>query len=719
MKQYYIPTSSMNFNNILSSESISPKAFYPYRSFGYGRWTSIPENPFENSIVLYDQLCSFSCPASDYEDYPMLIEVTLDDAISQFLFPLDEHTFLYDRTIYIDPFSSRIIFFSENEMRIALSLSDSSIETKFAHLYQKKIITIIPSTSSYQSPDPSHEHQVLNTAEIEKDKRINRMKGLLYGYYIGAILSVSKDDILKLNRVREIHNILAAILSSFDHKATSKQRDRLKELYSSIYPKVPLFKELAKLISDKLLIDNIISIIRVEYGYIRDEFDVDKMISQLLVTPVSQDAKNPVIENVRMLIKQTENLIAAKAQQISVNDSQIIVINGDLTHLNVSDISDSDKVLYMAWINQVLSKDEYTGKTSTFKEAMSDDVTIKAKDVCTSEWKGSYPEITLNALRRHVRGDEFPHNWGNDIYSSISALIVRGDDWQKLLQYMQEKEMTDYRIAFSMYGTVNGFANLPRDFTDVLFAKESKYIAEVYKEFYGQLFGRNVIVATKSDIAVTEPVSQAPNKTYMSDFEKAVENKIETTQGKPTDKPSDTVSGFDDLMSKLIKKCTGAKNDKAIYKELYEKNGGLSQDFFDAVCKNSSLCKGKGAQRGVRVCLDKLITPPKKVKTNRKKELQSSSSIFTDQSTEFFLKDFDFLTNNSEFNSIASKIEIEWKKELKWFIDAHEPDHRDYSKYYKDKPIDNKTVVDQFLYLNKSKYSITKDLLYRLYKINE
>lgn len=41
MKRFYIPTSSLNFNNILSSESISPKAFYTARSFGYGRWVSV------------------------------------------------------------------------------------------------------------------------------------------------------------------------------------------------------------------------------------------------------------------------------------------------------------------------------------------------------------------------------------------------------------------------------------------------------------------------------------------------------------------------------------------------------------------------------------------------------------------------------------------------------------------------------------------------------
>ena len=62
MKTYYIPTSSLNFNNIFSSESISPKGFYYRRNFGYSRWTSIPENPFNGVVLLYCEPKMFMRP---------------------------------------------------------------------------------------------------------------------------------------------------------------------------------------------------------------------------------------------------------------------------------------------------------------------------------------------------------------------------------------------------------------------------------------------------------------------------------------------------------------------------------------------------------------------------------------------------------------------------------------------------------------------------------
>lgn len=715
MKKYYIPTTTLNFNNILSSESVSPKAFYQARSFGYGRWNTIPENPFDNSIVLYDELCSFSRPVSDIEDHPLLIEIELDKSVEASLIRMDEHSFLSDHTIYIDPFSSKLIFFTDKDKTIALSLSDSSIETKFVRLYQKKIFVIAPPASTYPIVDSRAEKQSLNLAEIEKDKRINRMKGLLYGYYIGALLSASKEDVKKLNASREIRDILAAILASFDHKATAQQRERLRFLYSTIQPEVPFFTKLGGLISDKGLFDAIVALVRGEYGYIRGEVNVDAIITKLLSSSTNHDEKNPVIEEINSFVKQIEKTIDFKAKPISIDNDPIVVSDGIL--VNISMLSETEKVIYKAWINDVLSKDEYSGKTSTFKDVLSDDVTRKAKEVCEGEWKGSYPEITLNALRRHVRGEEFPHNWDDDIFSSMSALIIRGDDWQKLLQFMQSKEMTDYRIAFSMYGTINGFANLPRDFTDILFNRDNKYIAEVYKEFYGQLFSRDVVVPTKTAIGseVSDRTSQPEED--MPDFEKQNADNLPSNPSNEDVSSVPVLEGFDELMVKIISKSSGAKKDEALYKALFAKHGGLTADFVEAVESDPSFNKRKGVQQAVRQLLNKLVKPVKLEKAKQKKEPVQPTSLFADTcpSTGAFLSDFDFLVNNSEFVLLMSDINKKWIEDLRWFIDAHNPSHKDH-RYYQGKPTDNNTVVNQFLKLNQGRYRIAETFLREHYK---
>lgn len=734
MKNFYIPTSSLNFNNILSSESISPKAFYSARSFGYGRWTSIPENPYENSIVLYDQLCGFNRPASDYEDHPMVIEISLDEAVYSTFIEAGEHAYLCDHSIYIDPFSSSIFFFTEKDRRIVLSMSDASIETKFVQLYNKKIVVVTPPLQRFPAIDATAEKQELNMAEIEKDKRTNRMKGLLYGYYIGAILSTSQDQVAKLNNAREIHNILAAILASFDHKATEQQRERLKTLYATFQPPVPFLSKLSALVVEKSLYEAIVSLVRGEYGYIRGEFNVDRTLAQLLAAPVSPDAKNPVVENINAIIKHIESDMSKNAHLLSVDESQIVVIDGVLTHLNIEGISDHDKKLCLAWVNDVLSKDDYNGKVSTFKDTLSDDVTRKAKEVCDGEWKGSYPEITLNALRRHVRGDEFPHSWNNDIYSSMSAVVVRGDDWQKMLQYMQSKMMTDYRIAFAFYSTLNGFANLPRDFTDVLFVRERKYIADVYKEFYGQLFGRSVI-SSKSEVAetVTEVPTPLVEMEDMPDFENEGKANTQTpTTITPSESPSSQfvevnhkgnepklIEGFDLLIADICKKCVSAKKDEKRYLEFYARYGGATKEFVEAVSDEKVF--GKKIPQGVKLVLAKKIKSSSGEKhpvVSQPMVSEQPRSLFENsyQSTGNFLSDYDFLANSTEFSSLMAGMNKKWLEDLQWFIDAHNPQGKDYS-FYKGKPMDNSTIVRQFINFKNGKYRITESFLRKTYNI--
>ena len=117
MEKRYIPTTSLNFNNVLSSESISPKAFYQKRGFGYIRWFSIPENDIDNVILLYKSLSSFVREKGDMEDHPLLIEIYLEEDVLSSLKPINENVDCCDHTIYLTPWSTRFIFFQSMTKR--------------------------------------------------------------------------------------------------------------------------------------------------------------------------------------------------------------------------------------------------------------------------------------------------------------------------------------------------------------------------------------------------------------------------------------------------------------------------------------------------------------------------------------------------------------------------------------------------------------------------
>ena len=75
----YIPTCTLNFNNILSSESISPLGFYARRGFGNKRFYPVFANDKEQVILLYSKYPRFKVEENDLENYPMVIEIESED----------------------------------------------------------------------------------------------------------------------------------------------------------------------------------------------------------------------------------------------------------------------------------------------------------------------------------------------------------------------------------------------------------------------------------------------------------------------------------------------------------------------------------------------------------------------------------------------------------------------------------------------------------------
>ncbi len=434
MKKLYIPTSSLNFNNILSSESISPRSFYERRGFGYRRWTAIPENENENVILLYETPFSFDRPISDVEDHPMMIEITTDED-----FPLANASGVRysDHTIYLDPRNTKFIFFNEQDKRVALSLSDNSLETKMLPLYSKNVICLgryeklfIPSIKLQQP---------LCVSGLEKDKQLNKMKGLLYGYYIGANLSSSKETAQQYRILMELNNLVAYIISSGN------------EIYSS-------------------------------------------------------ESKAKISDSVKQMQQEIEVYDKRTHKLLNPDSGEVHVVEGVLNSISILPDKQENELL-VRLVNNV----QVDGKLSSIKDDVSDQITEFAKELYGSAWGNSMIRQQLNGIRRYVRGQEADVDWNNTLIASIASVLSRGDEWDKMLSFMRRKGMSDYRVAFALYGAFTGFANMTRDFTDLLLTLDSKYVAEVYTEFHGQLHGTpvNTTVSVGECSSAHSPVTKA------------------------------------------------------------------------------------------------------------------------------------------------------------------------------------------------------------------
>ena len=443
MAKLFIPTSSLNFNNILSSESISPKAFYALRGYGYARWQEVEQNNLDNVILLYSQPFSFVRPESDLEDHPMLLEVITDES-----FPMvSDGIFCCDHTIYLSPWRTRFIFFSPQDKLVALSLSDSSLETKMLALYSQRLVV---QEFPLKSVETSTISISLNKEAIERDFRINRMKGFLYGYYIGALLSNSIGIVKRTNILQEIRNIFSSILSTEAKVPTVLQQEKLATLFNEIQKDNPIFRYLQSVVKESDCIEKVIKdLIGLGVVFPSRINSVENIIHSL---KYATDGKNYAIEWL-----QREELELNQAEQqsrtpLQVSAEEVIMVDNSLSKIVNNCLRDDyERALVKAWCNDVLTSKDYNGKVSTFAESISDDVTRKAKTVYGDLWEESYSKFALNQMRRYVRGQESNIAWQDDIFSSIAAVIAKGSDWEQLRKFMQSKMMSDYKISFAFF----------------------------------------------------------------------------------------------------------------------------------------------------------------------------------------------------------------------------------------------------------------------------
>lgn len=547
----YIPTSSLNFNNILSSESVSPRRFYAQRHFGYPRWEPVPENPYDDVILLYREPHGFSRPPSDMEDHPLLIELEVDaDAFPEW----QDGVLFSDRTIYLDPVSAVFVFFTEQDKTVALSLSMSSMESKVLRLYRKRITvnTFVGEFPQLQENRNARERICPVETEINRDRRINKIKGMLYGYYIGAYLSCSRGNVERMTALRAIGNAFASILSSESRSPTPEQRKRLECCFGLLLRGTKEYQCLQPREEDEI-IDILQKLSKAGHSDVLP-FDKVELIEGLRRDLPTEE--NPSLKWVEGELSRQEQKMCDERRLLEVAKGELVSCEGKVVKVTSASMDgETERQLFLAWTNDTLLRQEFTGKISAEQTRLADELTIKAKDVLADSWADSAHKVFLNQLRRRVRGEQFRPEWDNGVLSSIAAVVLKGDDWNVLLRFMQDCGMTDYRNAFAFYGCLNGFANLTRDFTDLILKRDTQYVMHVYSEFHKQLHGRRIdwekLVSTLGVKPSDEP--QRPVPSGLRDWLRGILNKILPTLKAPKSKRDK--EDLSKVFNQLVDKC--------------------------------------------------------------------------------------------------------------------------------------------------------------------
>ena len=459
----YIPTSSRNFNCLFSEESISPKSFYGEREFGYSKWHSIPENPYENLIVLYDELRYFERQNEGFDDYPLVIEVCLDDKEVQERFRKDKSgAYLHDGTLYFNPQTTSFVFFSERQKDIVLSKAEGSLETKLVRIYNKRIRIERPS-GKYAAPDVPD--SVLNKDELAQSVRINKVKGFIYGYHIGNLVSVSKEQGLRVKSTRSLLDIASAIYGSIDKRPTPLQKNQLQQtiLQDSSFARLLLAKTNLDMDTVSSIIDEVLNQCCWEPSSHSPDRDLLNLYSMILNPATQEQAISYLTSEInRMLDPTSAQITLEKAKDISILANNVIEIPALIGKAE-------DKTVAELWVNGELADNKYQGSLASYRLDLATELTKSARDnIYKDSWENSSAKLFLNALRRNLNGEEFSEKWSDDVLSAIAAVLMKGDTWDGLRLFLISKGILNQSMPFAFYGILNGFANLPKDFTSIL-----------------------------------------------------------------------------------------------------------------------------------------------------------------------------------------------------------------------------------------------------------
>ena len=220
--KYYIPTSTLNISNILSSGSISPYSYYGKRKFGIKSFEPIKEcEKFKDQIILFRKYPLFSI-ISDKESYPMCIEIDIpDNLVVKSNLPDIYYT---SKTIYVCPSNVSFVFESEEILNKCLFWIDISDEAKFYDQYKSKFILSGGINETFNLTTSTLNGLIIEQttdveAEVMIDWKNDKIRGTLCGLFIGAngFEGIDRTGVgYKRNKIKDL---MSQLLHFFDGHA--------------------------------------------------------------------------------------------------------------------------------------------------------------------------------------------------------------------------------------------------------------------------------------------------------------------------------------------------------------------------------------------------------------------------------------------------------------------------------------------------------------------
>lgn len=485
--KYYIPTSSLNLDNILQAECISPESFYAQRLSGYRYFEQLDKlRPFRQ-IILFNSPISFTINDPDRYNYPVLIEFEGTNQDQDFI-SVEESFYLCNHTIQITPSNCRIFFFSESAYNLTIVNTKSNKTIKyfekylvypsfpFRNVYELKISTNIPSIE----------------LGINEETFNDKAKGALYAWMLGLKSSVKQELATKINLAQSLYNILTSLMKNPDSFSRFKSNlDSLIEQFKSV-------DEIEK-INEQIYEVNFQKELGPRFGFLKSCFIhvlkkwdcwdyVNAKLCDKWNCSFLPDTKDLISSQDFLALRteienRTKKSLASYQSKIDFTDlSKVSISNFSVTISTAPLVSIALKcIIDNKWTCEYLM----ANRIEAYKVLMSNVVAYLKNNMGEESWDNSKERTYINELYAFLYDSSrsFKLNFPNKELEAISAFLVRGNSYSDIVSYLKINEIGDYTLPLVLWGALSGYMDMNRDYLEGILSES------VYNKVYRMLFG--------------------------------------------------------------------------------------------------------------------------------------------------------------------------------------------------------------------------------------
>lgn len=491
----YIPTSSLNADSILSCECITPARECRKRVFGYSHFETLEElQQFDYCTLVFSKVPRFNIYDDSRENYRMVVEIDLTspekDGLSHVGICEDTDIFATANPIRLSPVNTRLLFYKIEEMDYVYHNCSDSAKCKFFDFFKYRFSDV---TSSEQGAILANCVDNIDIQKIEakySENDYNKVKGFIWGYAIGSMLSRTSETANLLRIQKRIYDIISSIRN--DAFIPDSLKSELIALDSE-YTKFDPIQRLAKLRWNeyiKTVVSN-----QPEFGTEVTTANVDKLLREL---GVETAAKSKFLSEQKLTLRKplssyshvgTIGYEQYNQELITHTKSAIFHENmAQLKHLSFKDSLDVDRASYNTvmlsskdkesnFFNKILYRIIWDNLIPSLEE-----IRINRKDVAVnvvktlkaimeergSQWQDSEEQAYFDRMRKNIsKYEPFELTDISDpVLQSVAAFVLKGEDYESLKSYLEVNATCDYRYALSMWGAMIGYVSIPRSLFD-------------------------------------------------------------------------------------------------------------------------------------------------------------------------------------------------------------------------------------------------------------